>query len=170
MKRLILSALLLLAATGAVSAQKSMVIDSEKVFKSLAEYNAALSTIDNLAKSYQAEVDRRFDEVEQLYNTYMAQKASLSAAARQAHEGTILQKEREATEYQQSIFAGDGILMKKRIELIRPIQERVFGVIGDYAREHGYDIVLDSAGNPSLLYASPEADRTQQIIETLAAR
>ncbi len=167
MKRLILSALLLLAATGAASAQKCMVIDSEKVFKSLAEYNGALEQIDALAKSCQAEVDRRFDEVEQLYNSYMAQKGALTAAARQVREETILRKEQEAAEYQRSLFDSDGMLMKRRIELIQPIQERVFAVIGDYAEEHGYDLVLDSAGNPSLLYFSPGADRTQQIIETL---
>ena len=163
MKKIFLSALFVLLAAGAASAQNCIIIDSEKVFKSL----AALDTLDKLGEAYQADVDKRFAEVENLYNTYMAQKASLSAAARQSREETILQKEKEATEYQQSIFGADGTLMKKRIELIQPIQKKVFDAIETYAEQHGYDLVLDSSGNASLLYNSPKMDHTQQVIEAL---
>ncbi len=167
MKKILLSAIFVLLVAGAASAQNYMIVDSEKVFKSIAEYNSALDTLDKLAEAYQADVDKRFAEVENLYNTYMAQKASLSAAARQSREDAILQKEKEATEYQQSIFGADGTLMKKRIELIQPIQKRVFGAIETYAVQHGYDLVLDSANNASLLYNSPKLDHTQQVIAVL---
>ncbi len=167
MKKILLSAIFVLLVAGAASAQNYMIVDSEKVFKSIAEYNSALDTLDKLAEAYQADVDKRFAEVENLYNTYMAQKASLSAAARQSREDAILQKEKEATEYQQSIFGADGTLMKKRIELIQPIQKRVFGAIETYAVQHGYDLVLDSANNASLLYNSSKLDHTQQVIAVL---
>lgn len=167
MKKLVMFALLVLATTSAVSAQNYVIINSEKVFKSLAEYNTALETIDSLGKNYQADVDRRFAEVETLYNNYMAQKASLSAASRQQQEALILQKEQEATKYQQDIFGAEGTLMKKRIELIQPIQKRVFEVIENYAKEHGYDMVLDAANNATLLYNSTSIDHTQQIIDAL---
>ena len=39
-----------LAMLGIASAQKYCVIDSEKVFKSLEEYNKALTTLDELGK------------------------------------------------------------------------------------------------------------------------
>lgn len=167
MKKIFLSALFVLAMTGMASAQSYIVIDSEKVFKSIAEYNTALETLDNLAQLYQTEVDKRFAEVEELYNTYMAQKASLSSAARQSREDAILKKEKEATDYQQSIFGNDGTLMKKRIELIQPIQKRVFDTIETYATKHGYDLVLDSANNATLLYNSTRLDHTQQVIAAL---
>ena len=57
--------------------------------------------------------------------------------------------------------------MKKRIELIQPIQKKVFDAIETYAEQHGYDLVLDSSGNASLLYNSPKLDHTQQVIEAL---
>ena len=82
MKKIFLSALFVLLAAGAASAQNCIIIDSEKVFKSLAEYTSALDTLDKLGEAYQADVDKRFAEVENLYNTYMAQKASLSAVSR----------------------------------------------------------------------------------------
>ena len=93
MKRLILTAMFALATLGIASAQKYCVIDSEKVFKSLNEYNNALTKLDELGKAYQTEVDNKYKSIETLYNSYIAQKNSLSAATRASIEQQILQKE-----------------------------------------------------------------------------
>ena len=71
MKRLILIAAFLLTA-GALSAQNYIIVNSEKVFKSVEAYNTAISDLDSLAKQYQEQVDAKFEEVETLYNNYMA--------------------------------------------------------------------------------------------------
>ncbi|MBR4969996.1 MAG: OmpH family outer membrane protein [Alistipes sp.] len=167
MKRLILSAIFALATLGIASAQKYCVIDSEKVFKSLDEYNKAMSQLDELGKSYQTEVDNKYKSIESLYNNYMAQKNSLSTTARTSIEQQILQKEEEAQKFQQELFGEDGTLMKKRIELIKPIQEKVFGTIESYAKANGYDLVLDKASNASILYLNNAIDHTAQVIEAL---
>ena len=167
MKRIILATMFALATLGIASAQKYCVIDSEKVFKSLDEYNKALSTLDELGKSYQAEVDGKYKSIESLYNNYMQQKASLSASTRTSIEQQILQKEEEVQKFQQELFGEDGTLMKKRVELIKPIQTKVFAVIEKYAKANGYDLVLDKASNASMLYFNSAIDQTDKIIEEL---
>lgn len=166
MKRLILIAAFLLTA-GALSAQNYIIVNSEKVFKSVEAYNTAISDLDSLAKQYQEQVDAKFEEVETLYNNYMAQKASLSASARQAREALILAREKEAQQFQESLFGQEGVLIQKRLELIQPIQKRVFAAIEAYAGQAGADLVLDSSNNPTLLYNNPSVERTQQVIEAL---
>lgn len=166
MKRLILIAAFVLSA-GTLAAQNYIIVNSEKVFKSIDAYNTALSTLDKLAEQYQDLVDAKFAEVETLYNNYMNQKASLTAATRQARENDILAKEKAAQEYQETLFGNDGTLMKKRIEMIEPIQKQVFSEIEAYAKQVGADVVLDSANNPTLLYSNPSVDRTQQVIDVL---
>ena len=166
MKRLILIAAFLLTA-GALSAQNYIIVNSEKVFKSVEAYNTAISDLDSLAKQYQEQVDAKFDEVETLYHNSMAQKASLSASARQAREALILAREKEAQQFQESLFGQEGVLMQKRLELIQPIQKRVFAAIEAYAGQAGADLVLDSSNNPTLLYNNPSVERTQQVIEAL---
>lgn len=166
MKRLLFLAAFLLTAT-ALSAQNCIVVNSEKIFKSLDAYNTAIRTLDNLAELYQKQVDEKFEEVEESYNAYMAQKASLPATTRQARENAILSLEQQANEYQQSIFGQEGSLMKKRVELIEPIQKEVFAAIEAYAKRIGATVVLDSSNNPALLYTDPAADHTQQIIAAL---
>ncbi len=166
MKRLIFLAAFVLTAAVA-TAQNCVVVNSEKVFKSVDAYNRAIAQLDRLAEQYQQQVDERFAEVEEAYNTYMAQKASLTASVRQTRENAILQLEQEATEYQESIFGQEGTLMKKRIELIEPIQKQVFAAIEAYARQIGAAVVIDSSNNPALLYTAPAADHTQQVIAAL---
>ena len=166
MKRLILIAAFVLSA-GTLAAQNYIIVNSEKVFKSIAAYNTALSTLDKLAEQYQDMVDAKFAEVETLYNNYMNQKASLTAATRQTRENDILAKEKAAQEYQETLFGNDGTLMKKRVEMIEPIQKQVFSAIEAYAKQVGADVVLDSANNPTLLYSNPSVDRTQQVIDVL---
>lgn len=166
MKRLILIAAFVLSA-GTLAAQNYIIVNSEKVFKSINAYNTALSTLDKLAEQYQDMVDAKFAEVETLYNNYMNQKASLTAATRQTRENDILAKEKAAQEYQETLFGNDGTLMKKRVEMIEPIQKKVFSAIEAYAKQVGADVVLDSANNPTLLYSNPSVDRTQQVIDVL---
>lgn len=166
MKRLILIAALVLTA-GTLSAQNYIIVNSEKVFKSVAAYNTALTTLDTLSEQYQKQVDAKFAEVENMYNTYMSQQASLSAASRQAREDAILAKEKEAQEYQESLFGNDGQLIKKRVEMIEPIQKKVFAAIEAYAQKAGADMVLDSSNNASLLYSNPKLDHTQQVINVI---
>lgn len=167
MKKLLVLFVAVLACTGAVSAQNYMVVDSEKIFKSLSDYNAAISTLDAEAKTAQEQVDARFKEVETLYNSYKQQQGSLSEASRAARERLIVSKENEATTYQESVFGQEGTLIARRKALIEPIQKRVFASIETYAKAHGFALVLDRASNPTLLYSAPSVDKTAALIEVL---
>lgn len=169
MRGVILAIALILGITAA-SAQNYAVVNSEKVFKSIAAYNEAIEQLDQLAEKYQKEVDAKFEQIENLYNTYMQRRASLSEASQKANEDNILRLEQEATEYQESFFGTDGELMKKRLELIQPIQQKVFAAIEEYAKSKNIDMVIDSAQNATMLYHSAKADHTNAIIELLKTK
>ncbi|MBO5878732.1 MAG: OmpH family outer membrane protein [Alistipes sp.] len=167
MKRFILTLTLILGVAFAASAQNYAVVNSEKIFKSIAKYNEAITELDKLANDYQTKVDAKFEEVEKLYNTYMQRRSQLSAASQAANEENILKLEQEATEYQESIFGTEGTLMQKRLELIQPIQKEVFAAIEKYAKQKGYDMIIDISQNATMLYYSERADQTDAIIEML---
>ncbi len=166
MKRLVLILALMLSFTAA-SAQNYAVVNSEKIFKSIAAYNEAITQLDQLAEKYQKEVDAKFEQIETLYNNYMQRRSQLSEASQKANEDNILRLEQEATEYQESLFGTDGELMKKRLELIQPIQKRVFAAIEEYAKAKELDMIIDTAQNATMLYHSAKADHTEAIIAIL---
>ena len=167
MKQLILTLVAMVAMVTIGYAQNYIVVNSEKIFKSIEAYNTAIIELDRLAEGYQLQVDAKFREVENMYNAYVARKGAMSVSSQATIEGQILAKEQEATKFQESIFGTDGTLMKKRIELIQPIQQRVFKAIEEYSQAKGYELVLDVAQNAEVLYYSPKADHTQAIIDQL---
>ncbi len=167
MRRIVIFvAVMLFSVVGAV-AQNYIVVDSEKIFRSIDAYNAALESLDTLAEQYQKEVDDKFMQVEKLYQNYVVRKSSLSQSARTSYEDGILKMEAEAIEFQESIFSEQGKLFERRLELIAPLQQRVFKTIEEYAEANGYDMVIDLASNPAMLYKSPKVDKTDAIIELL---
>ena len=165
MKKIFALLLGVVAFMGVASAQNYMVVDSEKIFKSIKEYNEAMTQLDNLAQLCQKQGDAKFADIEKLYNSYQQDKSSLSAASRALRENEILEKEAEAVKFQESLFGNEGALMKKRIELIQPIQERVFKAIESYAKSNGFDLVLDIASNATMLYYSSSVNRTDEVIK-----
>ncbi len=167
MKRLVVLLVAMIASAASVAAQNYMVVDSEQIFKSLTAYTSALTELETLGERYQTAVDTKFSAVETLYNSYMAQRNSLSATERAARESEILKAEEAANEYQESIFSTEGLLMERRIELISPIQTRVFETIESYAVTNGFDLVIDIAANATILYKSANVDRTTAIINLL---
>lgn len=95
MKRLFLT-VVLVAAGWCAYAQNYMIVNSEKIFKSIDAYNTAIKDLDRMAETYQKQVDDKFAEIETLYNNYQQQKTTLSAATRQVLEETILSKEKRS--------------------------------------------------------------------------
>ena len=57
--------------------------------------------------------------------------------------------------------------MKRRMELIHPVQQRVFATLESFAKQYGYDLVIDISANPLVLYYSNKVDFTDKIIESL---
>lgn len=147
------------------SAQNYMVVDSEKIFRSIGAYTSALAEVESDSKNYQKQIDDAFDQLEQTYNTYQQRKASLSASERAREEQRIVTREEEIKKFQSDTFGEQGTVMKKRLSTIKPIQDRVFAAIEKYAAGKGYDIVLDIASNPTILYHKPAVDHTNAIIE-----
>ena len=167
MKKLVLLTVVFMLAGFTAMAQNYIVVDSEKIFKSIAAYNEANSTLEKLAETYQKNIDDEYEKVEQMYNDYIQQKAYLSESTRQSREDAIINREKEILAYQEQIFGQEGEWMKKRVELITPIQEKVFGVITKYAEANGQALVMDINSNPTVLYYSPKADKTEEIIKLL---
>lgn len=70
-------------------------------------------------------------------------------------------------EYQKAKFGYEGELFKKRQELVKPIQDKVYEAIEKYAKERGYDFIFDKSSSTTILFANPENDKSDEIIKRL---
>lgn len=162
---LIIFALLLASVT--MEAQRFCYVDVETILESVDDYKTAQAKLDQFASKWNQEVAQKYQEIEQLYSKYQADKVLLSEKAQKEREDEIIQKEQEARNFQKDKFGPEGELFKKRQELVKPIQDKVYSAIEEYAQKRGYDFILDRSSNASMLYANPELDKTEDIIQSI---
>lgn len=167
MKNLILIALLTLGIPLGLSAQKFGYVDSEYILSQLPEYKSAQKQLDDASAQWQKELETKLAEVDRLYREYQDEKPLLSEEMRKKREDFIAQKEKSAKDFQKDKFGPEGELFKKRSELMKPIQDRVFEAIQKVAKKNGWDFVFDKSGDMIMLYSNAKFDASEDVLEEL---
>ena len=167
MKRQILIILALLAGMFSVQAQKFAFVDTDYILSKIPEYNDAQAQIDDLSAQWQNEMEAIYAEVNNLYQEYQAKKAIYPEEVRAKKEAEILAKEKEIKNFQKNKFGTDGELYKKRTELVKPIQEKVFTAIQDIAEKENYAVVLNKAEGVSIIYSNSKYDISDDVLDKL---
>lgn len=165
MKHILLLAVFALAATQ-VNAQKVVYMDMTKVLESLPEYEQAQKQLEQVAETWRQEIADEYQRIEKLYSDYQANEVLMSDEMRKQKQEEIIAKEKEVRDMQKAKFGPEGALFEKRQELVQPIQERVYDVVSDYAKDTRTDFILDQ-GSTNVIYANPDLDKTQEIIDRL---
>ena len=169
MKKIIITAALALTAT-ALCAQRFAYVDSDFILSNIPEYNEAIEEIDDLSIRWQREIEERFQEIDRLFQRFQAEAPLLSDDMRRRREQEIVDREREAQDLQRRRFGADGDLFRKRQELLRPIQDRVFSSIERIAQNRNFEFVFDRADNANLLYADPRRDISNDVLNDMGLR
>jgi outer membrane protein len=100
-----------------------------------------------------------------MYNKYQAEQVLLTDEQRKQKEEDIMSKEKEARKLQKDKFGEEGELFKKRQDLVRPIQDKVYTAIQDYAATKGLEAIFDTSGSAGIIYYSKELDKTDEILK-----
>lgn len=164
-----IAAALFLTAVVAFSAnaQRIAYVDVNTVLESIDEYKAAQDELDKLASRWRQEIAQEYDKIKGMYNRYQAEQVLLSDDARRQREEEIMEKEKEVRDIQKNKFGPEGELFQRRQELVRPIQEKVYSAIEEYANERGYDFIFDKSGATGMIFSNPQYDKTQDILDKL---
>jgi outer membrane protein len=161
--------ILILAFSGIASsfAQKYAFVDTEYILNNIPNYKAAQEQIDKLSAQYESEVKSLYNEIDKMYKDYQAEKVLLTDEVKTKREEQIITKEREAKKMQNDYFGEEGLLFKKRQELIKPIQDDVYNAVKALANEGGYAVIFDSASGPTMLYTNPRYDISDEVLQRL---
>lgn len=160
------TALFLFAATS-VNAQRIAYVDVPQILESIQEYQDAQSEIDRLAAKWRQDIAQEYDVIKGMYNRYQAEQVLLSEEARKEREEEIVNKEKAVRDMQRERFGPEGALFRRRQELVKPIQDKVYTAIQAYAEERGYDFIFDKSGGAGLIFSNPQYDKTQDILDRL---
>ena len=170
MKKLIFAAVFLFSAftsTQALAQARVAYIDSEFILGQMDEYKSAQKQLDDLAETWRKEIKAKEEAIDKAYAKYQAEWVLLPEDDRVKRENEITTMEKEKNEYVNQKFGPEGELFKKREQLIRPIQDKVFDAVQQLAKESAVDIILDKAGAVTMLYANAKYDRSEEVLEIL---
>src|SRR5664280_1020214 len=146
MKKVIIIAVVLFFSVAMVHAQKFAYVDSQYILDNLPEYTEAQAQLDEVSAQWQKEIEAKFTEVDKMYQDFQTQAVLLPEDMKKKKEQEIVDKEKDAKNIQRQRFGKDGDLMKKRQELVKPIQEKVYNSIQEIATNNNYSIIFDKAG------------------------
>ena len=167
MKKMILSLLLALGALLPASAQKFALGDMEYILKNIPAYERANEQLNQISKKWQSEVEALNNQAQTLYKNYQNELVFLSAEQKKQREQAILDKEKEASDLKKKYFSPEGELYKKRESLIGPIQDEIYVAVKGIAEQRGLALVLDRASDNGIVFASPTADISNEVLAKL---
>jgi outer membrane protein len=139
-------------------------VDTDYIMGQIPEFKAANSELEKTSVQWQKEIETKFAEIDKLYKAYQADAILLTDDMKKKRENEIVNKEKEAKDLQKQRFGVDGELFKKRQELVKPIQDKVYNAIKVVAEKKGIGFVLDKSGQISILYASSKYDLSDDVL------
>ena len=148
-------------------AQKFAVLDMAYILKNVPAYERAGEQLNQVSKKWQAEVEALTLEAQTMYKNYQNEVVFLSQEQKKARQDAIMEKEKEAAELKKKYFGPEGELFKKRTALMTPIQEEIYNAVKDIAELRGYQMVIDKTGNSGIIYGSPKADISNEVLQKL---
>lgn len=151
-------------------AQRYAVIDTKYILEKIPEYKSSQEKLDQFSEMWQQEIDRKSAELDRMYKNYDAEVMMLSDRLRQKREDEIYNKEIELRELQKKRFGFEGDLFKKREELIKPIQDRVYNAIQKLAASKLYDFILDKSEGITVIFADPKLDKSDDVLKELGIK
>ncbi len=142
-------------------------VDSDTIMKQLPDAQDAQKKLDAIIKEWQEELSKMERDWKAKYDDYDKRKLILSEQKRVEIEKELVTMEDQVSKYRQDKFGVKGELFQKQEEFMKPIQNRIFTVIQQIAKDNDYDFVFDRSGDIMFLYAKEEFDLTKEVIEKL---
>jgi outer membrane protein len=139
-------------------------VDSDYILSQIPEYKAAQSELDKTSIQWQKEMEAKFADIDKLYKAYQADAILLTEDMKKKRENEIINKETEAKDLQKQRFGVDGELFKKRQELVKPVQDKVYNAIKVVAEKKALGYILDKSGQISILYANSKYDISDDVL------
>ena len=151
-------------------AQRYAVIDSKYILDKIPEYKEAQTRLDQFSALWQQELDQKQAALDKMFKDFDAEQVMLPDNLKKKREDELFNKEKELRDLQRKRFGFDGDLFKKRQELVKPIQDRVYNAVQKLATDKQYDFILDKSEGVTVIFADPKLDKSEDVLKNLGIK
>jgi len=170
MKKIFLVIIVVLSFVYTSNAQRYAIVDTKYILGKMPEYTDAQKKLDQQSEIWQKEIDDKQEALNKMYKDFEAEQVMLSDELKKKREDEIFNKEKEIRDLQRKRFGFEGDLFKKRQELVKPIQDKVYNAIQKIAVNRMYDFILDKSEGITVIFADPKLDKSEDVLKELGIK
>lgn len=170
MKKVLIVACSFLIMAFTANAQRYAIIDSKYILDKMPEYKEAQKKLDQFSELWQQEIDQKQVIVDKMLKDYEAEQVMLSDELKKKREDELYNKEKELRDLQKKRFGFEGDLFKKRQELIKPVQDKVYNAVQKLAVDKQYDFILDKSEGITVIFADPKLDKSDDVLRNMGVK
>ncbi len=165
--RLLLTTVFFLCLYMPATAQKFGYIDSEIVLEQLPEYKVARQALQEQVSKWLRQIDDKKTGLNQLRDEYYAVKVLLTKSQQIGKTEEIFRTEKELQALENHVFGYKGLLFRKRLELMRLVEKRVYNAVRRVARNNRLAIMFDKSAGLLMIYSDPGYNYTEDVLALL---
>jgi outer membrane protein len=150
--------------------QRYAVVDTKYILDKMPEYKDAQKQLDQISMQWQKEIDDKQAVLDKMYKDYDAEQVMLSDELKKKRQDELFNREKEVRDLQRKRFGFEGDLFKKRQQLVKPIQDKVYNAIQQIAVNRMYDFILDKSEGITVIFADPKLDKSEDVLKSLGIK
>ncbi|MGZ5135389.1 MAG: OmpH family outer membrane protein [Flavitalea sp.] len=150
--------------------QRYAIVDTKYILDKIPDYKEAQRKLDQFSEQWQKEIDTKQGELDKMYRNFEAEQVLLSDELKKKREDELFVREKELRDLQRKRFGFEGDLFKRRQDLVKPIQDRVYNAIQKIAVNRQYDFILDKSEGITIIFADPKLDRSEDVLKELGVK
>ena len=170
MKRLLIAVFVVMLTAFSADAQRYAIIDTKYILDKIPEYKDANKKLEEMADAWQKEIDLLQADLDKMYRQLETEKVMLTPELLKKREDEIFNKEKQVRDLQRRRFGFEGDYFRKKQELVKPIQDKVYNAIQKIAVNRSYDFILDKSEGITVIFADPKLDRSEDVLRELGVK
>jgi Skp family chaperone for outer membrane proteins len=145
-------------------------IDMDVILEKVDEYKTANQLLDKKVESWKKEIELQKLQLKKLEDALNAEKALLTPNLIADREEEINDFAADIINMQTDKFGARGALIQQRAKLLKPIQDRVLGIVREIAKERKYDFIFDRSSDLVMLYSAKNYDISDLVLKKINAQ
>jgi outer membrane protein len=159
--------LLLACLAFTAKAQRFGYMDSDLVLSKMPEYKEVQTELDKFAHTWQQRLQQMRGDLYKMQEAYKSEELLLTPEMKRTRQDSLQMKRDEINSYQERIFGYEGELFRKRIEMMKPIQEKIYKAVEKVCRKKRLEFMFDRAADLVMIYAKETHNYTDYVLEEL---
>lgn len=133
----------------------------QKISDSLPSTKKAFAQLEKMKRESEEELKTMQEELEKKYIKYQQEANSMNKFTKEKAEEDLNQLQQSMVNRERQLQER---LQEAQVRFFKPIQDRVFKIVGELALDEKYDYVVESS---TMIFASPKHDITDKALSAI---